>query len=90
MSGKKVKIYLVEEGSQQVEVSSDFDIDTFAPPKIRFKENRMEIGFGTCEQFEDGSLSLDLMLAGDYTLRSNNVAGMAHLDGYINAALRKD
>lgn len=49
-----------------------------------------EVGFGSIEQFEDGSLSLDLMLVGDYTLRSNNVSGMAHLDGYIRAALRKD
>lgn len=49
-----------------------------------------EVGFGSVEQFQDGSLSLDLMLIGDYTLRSNNVAGMAHVDGYIPAALRKD
>lgn len=89
MSGRKVKIYLVEEGQPQVEISSDFDSDTNVS-RFRFKENRVEIGFGTFEQFEDGSLSLDLMLAGDYTLRSNNVAGMAHLDGYINAALRKN
>lgn len=49
----------------------------------------VEIGFGTCEQFENGSLGLDLILAGDYTLRSNNIAGMAHLDGYIDWSLRK-
>lgn len=53
--------------------------------------DKFQIGEGNITATHaNGNLEVDIWLAGEYTVRTNNVSGLAQMHGFIPSDLRKD